>query len=42
MTGVIGVMVVSFNSEDDLGSCLGALMVADGVGREVVISNPDK
>jgi GT2 family glycosyltransferase len=39
MTGVIGVVVVSFNSEDDLGSCLGALMAADGVGRVVVIDN---
>jgi GT2 family glycosyltransferase len=35
----IGVAVVSFNSADDLGGCLEALLAAAGVGAVVVVDN---
>ena len=39
MTGAVGVVVVSYNSAEDLPSCLAALMAADGVARVVVVDN---
>ncbi len=39
MTGVVGVVVVSFNSEDELPSCLRALSVAQNVAAIVVVDN---
>ncbi len=35
----IGAVVVSFNSQDDLPACLGALLAADGVGDVAVVDN---
>ncbi len=39
MTGAIGVVVVSFNSADELPSCLDALSDADGVAKIIVVDN---
>jgi len=39
MTGAIGVVVVSYDSADDLGSCLDALLDAKGVASVVVVDN---
>jgi len=39
VTDAIGVVVVSFNSAQDLPSCLEALSAADGVAKVVVVDN---
>lgn len=39
MTTTVGVVVVSFDSAQDLPACLTALMAADGVARVVVVDN---
>ena len=39
MTSAIGVVVVSFNSAEDLPSCLEALLAADEVAKIVVVDN---
>ena len=39
MTGVVGVVVVSYNSQDELPSCLRALSAAQGVAEIVVVDN---
>jgi GT2 family glycosyltransferase len=39
VTGGVGVVVVSHQSEEDLPSCLSALAAADGISRVVVVDN---
>jgi N-acetylglucosaminyl-diphospho-decaprenol L-rhamnosyltransferase len=39
MTGAVGVVVVSYNSEEDLPSCLRALSAAEGVAKIIVVDN---
>jgi GT2 family glycosyltransferase len=39
MMGTLGVVVVSYNSAEDLPSCLAALSAAEGVAKIVVVDN---
>lgn len=39
MMGTVGVVVVSYNSAEDLPSCLAALSAAEGVAQVVVVDN---
>jgi GT2 family glycosyltransferase len=39
VTGAIGAVVVSYDSANDLPSCLAALLAADGLARVVVVDN---